>query len=119
MSADALAAARPASRHASGASASSGTVLAWHQVRSVFDERITVVVLAESVEGSLVMIVSPASSNATLGGAYGAFTVTAWLEDEETVRMSLRSSSSDAIAYLQGGNALIAFARELGLAAAP
>ena len=78
------------------------------------DERITVAVLAETVEGSLVLVVRPVGFGVPADAARGAFTVTMWREDAETVRMSLRSRSSGAVAYVQGGATLLEFVTELG-----
>ena len=81
-------------------------------------DRVTLVVLADSVDGALVVVARRAEPNRRLEGVRGAFMLTVWSEDADTVRMSLRNSVSGSIAYVQGGAALLAFAAELGLTAA-
>lgn len=76
-------------------------------------------VFADSVDGALVLVAVPSAVDSRIDGTRGAFTVTMWLEDAETVRLSLRSLASGAVAYVQGGSTLMALAAELGLATAP
>jgi hypothetical protein len=83
----------------------------------VLDERAAFIVLVDSAEESLVLMVSPVTGELRLDHAHGAFTVTIWREDPDTVRMSLRSGETGSVAYVQGGSTLIALAAELGLVA--
>ena len=81
-------------------------------------DRVTLVVWADSVDGALIVVARQADPARRLDGVRGAFTLTVWLEDAETVRMSLRNGASGTVAYVQGGATLMAFAEELGLVAA-
>ena len=73
------------------------------------------VVVAESLpDGSLVLAVHPVDPCRRIEIARTSFTLTAWLETDDVVRMSLSNPVTGAIAYLQSGPTLVAFARELG-----
>ncbi len=94
--------------------ASSDSLPPWAWIRALHD-RVTFVVLAESVDGALVVVARPAEPNRRFEAVHGALGLTIWYEDAETVRMSLRNSTSGSVAYVQGGATLLAFAEELGL----
>lgn len=88
------------------------------RLRAPLNERFTVLVLAEAFDGALVAVAVPVGEGERFAAHRGAFTVTAWMEDADTVRLSVRSRDSGAVAYAQGGPALVALATELGLMAA-
>lgn len=78
------------------------------------DERITAVASIESpLDGSVVIVVRPVDLPCP-EVARAAFTITLWRDDSREVRMSLCNPATGAIAYLQSGATLIAFARDLG-----
>jgi hypothetical protein len=115
--------ARGTSRSAPGARVDSAVPYRFgHAVQSerslpLNDRRVAATVSANSVDGTLVLVVRPVGGVERIDGVQGLLAISMWREGDETVRMSVRSATSETIAYVQGGSSLIVLAGELGLVA--
>ena len=68
-----------------------------------------------SLSGSLVVEICLTEARFGAGLRRTALTLTAWREDGNGVRMSLRNPATGSIAHLQSGESLLGFFREIGL----
>jgi hypothetical protein len=80
------------------------------------DERISAVLTIEgSLNGSLVVEIRFIEARIAAGVGRAALTLTAWREDGNGVRMSLRNPATGSIAHFQSGESLLGFVREIGI----
>ena len=81
------------------------------------NDRFTAVVSVSSKDGLLMLLVEPIDNLACFENVSGRFTISAWREEVNTIRFSMRTEGLGTTAYLQGGLPLLAVAADLGLLA--